>query len=130
MMNLTADAAMVPGEAEARRILALLTLLEAGAADDGAIGMAGPEIPSTPVPASAQRDADRRRELLERFGLISEADLALMWGVAVKTLRNKPLVDLPEHVTMGRQRFFYVKSVEQMMRANVKRPYRLRGRTG
>jgi hypothetical protein len=36
--------------------------------------------PSTPAPGPA--DEARRRELLTRFGLISEADYALMLGVA------------------------------------------------
>jgi hypothetical protein len=53
--------------------------------------------------------------------------LAVLWGVTVKTLRNKPLVDLPRFTTMGRQRLFYADSVDQTMRASVK-PVRRRAR--
>jgi hypothetical protein len=82
-------------------------------------------MPVTPIetpPATAPVPEDRRRELLERFGLLAEEDLALLWGVRVKTLKNKPLADLPRHVVMGRQRFFYVDSVRQMMHAHAKTP--------
>jgi hypothetical protein len=85
------------------------------------------ETPPAPAPVPAE---DRRRELLERFGLISEDDLALLWGVTVKTLKNKPLADLPRHAVMGRQRFLYVDSVRQVMLAHAQAPRRRRRRQG
>jgi hypothetical protein len=51
--------------------------------------------------------------------LISEQDLALLWGISIKTLKNKPFADLPEFTMLGRQRMFYVRSVEQYMRNHI-----------
>jgi hypothetical protein len=86
-----------------------------------------PEVPIEPLPltplASAVPASDRRTELLERFGLMSEADLSLLWGVSIKTLRNKPFSDLPKFTTVGRRRLFYVSSVHLLMQ-NTKPPRR------
>ena len=44
----------------------------------------------------------------------------------MKTLKNKPLADLPKHVVVGRQRFFYVDSVRQVMQDHTRAPFRRR----
>jgi hypothetical protein len=86
-----------------------------------------PTPPPAPAPTSSISET-RRKELLDRFGLISEDDLALMLGISIKTLKNKPITDLPEHTLIGRKRFYYVKSIEMKLRANVqRRPFRRRG---
>jgi hypothetical protein len=43
-------------------------------------------------------------DLLERFGLIAEEDLACLLGISVKSLKNRPRSDLPEFVKAGRRR--------------------------
>jgi hypothetical protein len=53
-----------------------------------------------------------RRTLLDEFGLMTEADFALLVGAEVKTLRNTPRQDLPEYVKVGRQRLFKKAAVE------------------
>jgi hypothetical protein len=92
--------------------------------------LVSPDEPTpAPVASSTLDDRGRRTELLEKFGLITESDLATLWGVSVKTLRNKPLVDLPEFVNMGRARLFYVESVGRVMRNSVKPARGRRNRT-
>jgi hypothetical protein len=80
----------------------------------------------TLTPASVPVPPDRRHELLAQFGLLSEDDLALLWGVEPKTLRNKPYSELPEFVTVGRQRLYYAESVAMLMRAKVRKAGRSR----
>jgi len=58
------------------------------------------------------------REMLEKFGLISEADFATLLGITVKTLQNKSALDLPRSVKVsGRQRLFEVNSVRAYLEA-------------
>jgi hypothetical protein len=68
-----------------------------------------------PVPAPALSLIDQRRKLLAEHGLMLEADYALMLGVTVKTLKNKPRSDLPDHVTIGRETFYRTRSVALKM---------------
>jgi hypothetical protein len=85
------------------------------------------ELPAdpTPVPASpAPSPEERRRQMLDELGLMTESDYALLMNVTVKTLRNKPLADLPEHVVHGRERFFRKKSVALHMHTNRAKPKR------
>jgi DNA-binding Lrp family transcriptional regulator len=42
--------------------------------------------------------------LLERFGLITEEDLAALLGISVPTLKNRLRSDLPDFVKAGRSR--------------------------
>ena len=42
-------------------------------------------------------------QLLERFGLIPEEDLAKLLGVTVRTLQNRPRSNLPAFVKAGRR---------------------------
>lgn len=63
------------------------------------------------------------KALLERFGLIAEADLAALLGVTVKTLKNRKRDELPDFVKAGRRRLFVEESVRDFLDA-----HRVRGR--
>lgn len=62
------------------------------------------------------------RILLERFGLITEPDLAALLGVTVKTLKNRRRDDLPTFTKSGRQRLFYEDSVKAYLDARRSAP--------
>lgn len=64
------------------------------------------------------------KALLERFGLIAEADLAALLGVTVKTLKNRKRDALPDFVKAGRRRLFVEESVRDFLDA-----HRVCGRT-
>jgi hypothetical protein len=51
--------------------------------------------------------------LLERFGLVTEEDLAALLGVTVASLRNR--TKLPEYVRSGRRRLYLEKSVREYL---------------
>lgn len=55
--------------------------------------------------------------LLERFGLITEEDLATLLGVTIKTLKNRPRANLPEYVKAGRRRLFKEDAVKAFLDA-------------
>jgi hypothetical protein len=61
------------------------------------------------------------RELLEKFGLVSEEDVAAMIGVTVKTLKNRPLAQLPEFTKVGRRRLYKADSVREYLDRNTVR---------
>lgn len=60
------------------------------------------------------------KNLLERLGLIPEEDFAALLGVSVKTLKNRPLTDLPAFVKAGRRRLFKEQSVREYLDARTK----------
>lgn len=53
------------------------------------------------------------RDMLEKFGLVAEEDLAAMLGVSVKTLKNRPISELPTFAKVGRRRLFKADSVRE-----------------
>jgi hypothetical protein len=55
------------------------------------------------------------RELLDRFGLMPEQELATLLGVSVKTLKNRRAADLPAFTKSGRRRLFWEKSVREYL---------------
>jgi predicted DNA-binding transcriptional regulator AlpA len=55
------------------------------------------------------------QQLLERFGLITEHDLAAMLGVTRGTLKNRARSELPEFVKVGRARLFKEASVREYL---------------
>jgi hypothetical protein len=55
--------------------------------------------------------------LLERFGLITEEDLAALLGCSVKTLKNRSRSQLPAFVKAGRRRLFREESVRAYLEA-------------
>ena len=58
-------------------------------------------------------------QLLERFGLIPEEDLAKLLGVTVRTLQNRPRTILPAFVKAGRRRLYKEDSVRAYLEARV-----------
>jgi hypothetical protein len=58
-------------------------------------------------------------QLLERFGLIPEEDLAKLLGVTVRTLQNRPRTNLPAFVKAGRRRLYKEDSVRAYLEARV-----------
>lgn len=62
------------------------------------------------------------RELLERFGLVAEEDVATLLGLSVKTLKNRPRSDLPAFVKSGRRRLFVEKSVREYLERKASQP--------
>jgi hypothetical protein len=56
------------------------------------------------------------KELLERFGLVTEQALATILGVKVKTLKNRPADKLPKFRKEGRRRLFEEESVREFLR--------------
>ncbi len=59
--------------------------------------------------------------LLERFGLITEPDLAALLGVTVLTLKNRARKDLPEFVKIGRRRLYKADAVKDFLDAHTVR---------
>lgn len=60
-------------------------------------------------------------DLLNRFGLVTEADLAKLMGITVPTLKNKPRQELPEFVKLGRRRLFKEQAVREFLEAKTER---------
>jgi uncharacterized protein YidB (DUF937 family) len=55
------------------------------------------------------------QQLLERFGLMTEHDLAAVLGVTRGTLKNRAHSQLPEFVKVGRARLFEETSVREYL---------------
>lgn len=60
-------------------------------------------------------------DLLNRFGLVAEEDVARLLGVSVKTLKNRSRYDLPDFVKSGRKRLFKEESVRQYLESRLVR---------
>ena len=58
------------------------------------------------------------KHLLERFGLITEEDLAALLGLTVRSLRNRRSADLPAFVKAGRRRLYKEDSVREYLAAS------------
>jgi hypothetical protein len=56
-------------------------------------------------------------DLLQRFALVTEEDLAALLGIGVKSLKNRPRSGLPEFVKAGRRRLFKEASVRAHLEA-------------
>lgn len=54
-------------------------------------------------------------ELLDRFGLITEENLAALLGIGVLALGNRPRSKLPEFVKTGRRKLFKEASVRELL---------------
>lgn len=55
------------------------------------------------------------KELLDRFGLVTEESLATLLGITVPSLRNRPHDQLPEFTKRSRRRLFWEASVRQFL---------------
>lgn len=60
--------------------------------------------------------------LLERFGLVTEDDLAALLGITVRTLKNRPRSNLPSYVKTGRRWLFVEKSVREYLERKSSEP--------
>ena len=60
--------------------------------------------------------AQWRKGLLEEFGMLTQEELATLFGVDVKTLQNKDPKELPPHSRVGGKRFFFKDDVKAYMR--------------
>jgi excisionase family DNA binding protein len=61
-------------------------------------------------------------QLLKRFGMLTEEDVAKLLGITVKTLKNRPRADIPEFVKAGRRRLFKEEAVRDYLEAHTVRP--------
>jgi len=57
-----------------------------------------------------------RRRLLDEFGMMTQEELATLWGIDVKTLWNKADKELPPHSRVGGKRLFFKDDVLSYMR--------------
>jgi hypothetical protein len=63
-----------------------------------------------------------RERLLAEFGLITEKQLAVLLGVDIKTLKNRPRSELPVFSRTGRQRLFHKDAVQAYLAKTVPSP--------
>lgn len=59
-------------------------------------------------------------DTLQRFGLVSEQDVAALLGITVESLRNRPLDRMPAFFKDGRRRLFREKAVQDYIERNTK----------
>lgn len=57
-------------------------------------------------------------DTLQRFGLVSEQDVAILLGVTVESLRNRPLDRMPAFFKSGRRRLFREEAVREFIDRN------------
>jgi hypothetical protein len=74
-----------------------------------------PEIKRRVRKPKANHVIDRER-LLAEFNMITEEDLAILFDVEVKTLKNRSSHDLPPFTKTGGKRLFFKDDVTAYMR--------------
>ncbi len=57
-----------------------------------------------------------KQRLLNEFNVITEEDLAILFGVEVKTLKNRATHDLPPFTKTGGKKLFFKEDVVAYMR--------------
>lgn len=60
-----------------------------------------------------------RDRLLQEFGMLTLEDLATLWGLDIRTLKNrvyKNKNNLPPHTNIGGKRLFYRDDIDTWMR--------------
>lgn len=57
---------------------------------------------------------------LQRFGLVSEAEVAGLLGITVESLRHRPTDKLPAYFKAGRRRLFREESVREFIDRHTK----------
>lgn len=68
------------------------------------------------MPATARQ----QQEVLQRFGLVSEQEVAALLGITVDSLRNRPLDRLPAFFKDGRRRLFKEDAVREFIERNTR----------
>jgi hypothetical protein len=56
-----------------------------------------------------------RRQLLEDFGLLTEGELAVLFDVEIKTLKNRPANDLPPFTRTGGTKLFFREDIKKFL---------------
>jgi hypothetical protein len=59
-------------------------------------------------------------ETLQRFGLVSEQEVAALLGITVESLRNRPLEQLPAFFKSGRRKLFREEAVKEFIERHTK----------
>lgn len=59
-------------------------------------------------------------DTLQRFGLVSEQDVAALLGITVESLRHRPHDQLPAFFKSGRRRLFKEDAVREFIDRNTK----------
>ena len=57
---------------------------------------------------------------LQRFGLVSEQEVASLLGITVESLRNRPLDRMPAFFKSGRRRLFREEAVREFIERNTR----------
>jgi len=57
---------------------------------------------------------------LQRFGLVSEQEVANLLGITVESLRNRPLDRMPAFFKSGRRRLFREEAVREFIERNTR----------
>jgi hypothetical protein len=60
----------------------------------------------------------KQEPALQRFGLVSEQEVAGLLGITVESLRNRPLSRLPAFFKSGRRRLFREEAVREFIDRN------------
>jgi hypothetical protein len=68
--------------------------------------------------APARHQLIDRNRLLEEFGMLTEATVAQLLNIDVKTLKNRPLAEQPSFSKVGRARLYHRKAVIAYLEAN------------
>ena len=61
------------------------------------------------------RERVSEERLLKHFGLMTERQVAALFGITVPSLRNRPADKLPDSRKVGRRRLFVEESVRQFL---------------
>jgi hypothetical protein len=61
-------------------------------------------------------EATKRDALLQEFDMMTEDQLAALFGVEIKTLKNRPPSELPPFTKTGGQRLFFKEGVRDYLR--------------
>jgi hypothetical protein len=59
-------------------------------------------------------------DTLQRFGLVSEAEVAALLGITVESLRHRSLDQLPAFFKSGRRKLFREEAVREFIERNTK----------
>ncbi len=62
--------------------------------------------------------ARQKQDTLQRFGLVSEQEVAALLGITVESLRNRSLEKLPAFFKSGRRRLFREDAVREFIDRN------------
>jgi hypothetical protein len=73
-------------------------------------------VPRTKADDLRKAEAMQRTALLNEFNVMTEEQLATLFGVEVKTLKNRPADDLPPFSRTGGKRLFFKTDVLEFLK--------------